>query len=361
MDTTGGNTSQQIDFSKLNAAQLGHNYLQKQNGGEYHLDDLNLLNGYLNYVLDEKNRDLKKYKVGVMLVCINQNYWQYMQPVIEDLKKFFLPGHDTEIMVWTDLPEPTDTEYFAKMETEMLAANSSVANAEPQVKANIEATKENVKMLRNLGVTFFPVESAPWPYPTLMRYHFFLKEEEYLKKFDYLFYIDLDMRIVNVVGDEILGNGLTMAQHPMYALRQEFWTPYEPNPKSSAYIKQPGRIIEKDGKKMFQPLYAAGGVQGGTTETFIPAMEAMKKLIDDDFTKNYVARWNDESHWNRYLFDHPPAVVLNPSYVYPDSMIQEYYIKLWGRDYPPKIITITKKDSLSKEGGAAAQRMMQTL
>lgn len=309
-----------IDFRTLNAARVGHNFLRKTKEGNYTIDELNQLNTYISFILDKKNRDLKQCKVGVLFVCINEMYWPYIQPVVQDTRTFFLPGHDVEIIVWSDLPN-----------------------------------KETY------GVTMFPVESVGWPYPTLMRYHMFLQQEEYLKKFDYLFYLDLDMRIVNIVGDEILGEGLTMAQHPMYALRQEFWYPYEPNIESAAHIKVPGRLIETEGKKLFQPLYAAGGLQGGTTDSFIPAMHAMRKSIDQDFSKNYIARWNDESHWNKYLFDNLPSVVLSPSYVYPDSMINEYYKKLWGRDYPPKIITLTKPFTTSNEGGAAARKMIETL
>lgn len=352
--------NQHIDFGKLNAAQLAHNFLQQTRGGNYTVDELNQLNQYLQFVLDAKNRDIKRQKVGLMFVCINPNYWQYIHQVVQDAKTFFLPGHDVEIMVWSDVPKSKSKE--AKAMIDAAPAYAELENdPERDKKISKEYLEYQINAISALDVTVFPVESAPWPYPTLMRYHFFLQQEEYLKKFDHIFYLDLDMRIVNVVGDEILGDGLTMAQHPMYALRQEFWYPYEPNPDSSAYIRTPGRIINNDGKPMFQPLYAAGGVQGGTTDTFIEAMKEMKKTTDADFSRNYVARWNDESHWNRYLYDHPPAVVLNPSYVYPDSMVNEYYVKLWGRNYPPKIITLTKPFTVSKEGGDAAKRMTETL
>jgi hypothetical protein len=315
----------EVDFSSLNLARIGHNYLTASNSGDYTVEQLNLLNGYVNYVLDENNQALPTYKVGLVFVCINQPYWQYAQPVIENARNLFLPGHETEIMMWSDMP-------------------------------NYPEAKDV-----NYGVTIFPTESIQWPYPTLMRYHLFLQQEEYLKKFDYVFYVDLDMRIVNVVGDEILGDGLTAAEHPMYSLRKEYFPPYEPNPNSEAYIPRPGKIVNEGGNQRFKPLYYAGGVQGGKTEQFIDAMKEMKRMIDSDMGKGYIPIWNDESVWNKYLFDHPPAVVLNPSYVYPDSMIEEYYKKLWGRDYPPKIITLTKPFSTSKEGGAAAAQMMQTM
>jgi hypothetical protein len=113
----------------------------------------------------------------------------------------------------------------------------------------------------------------------------------------------------------------------------------------------------------FQPLYAAGGFQGGKSENFIKAMKTLKRAIDQDHSHNYIARWNDESHWNRYLYDHPEeiGVVLDPGYIYPDSLINEYYVKIWGRNYEPKIITLTKKFTTTKEGGKAVQEHIRTL
>ena len=218
-----------------------------------------------------------------------------------------------------------------------------------------------ISTLRKRDVKIFPTEPIEWPMPTLMRYHLFLQQEEKLKDYDYIFYIDVDMRVTDWIGEEILGNGLTAAQHPMYALRTSYQPPYEPNHESSAYIHRPGRIIEENGQKRFEQLYYAGGFQGGKTEDFIKAMKVMRGNIDRDFGINYVARWNDESHWNKYLFENPPTVVLSPSYIYPDSLVQDYYVKLWGRNYSPKIMTLTKSFSATKEGGAAVRELMMTM
>jgi len=305
-----------VDFSAFNFVREAHNYLYRAKQGNASVDDLNQLNDYvLNHLLTPREEP-KKYKVGVVFVSINFPYWQYMKPVIEGVRQFFLPGHDVEIMCWSDMP-------------------------------NYPEAKDV-----NYGATIFPVASVEWPYPTLMRYHLFLKQEEYLKKFDYIFYLDLDMRVVNVVGDEILGQGLTAAPHPGYYISRKIIPPYEPNPDSEAFIKRPGYISVDEGKPRFIPFYAAGGFQGGTTTEFIEAMKVMRDGIDQDLAKGYIAVWNDESHWNKYLSDHPAAVYLDPSYVYPDSLIADYYVpKVWGRDFTPRIITITKPFSLSKEGG----------
>lgn len=274
---------------------------------------------------------MDKKKIGIVCICVNQNYWQFANEMLWGLDTFFLKHHsirdkyETEFMLWSDMP--------------------------------IESFKGKV----------FPIEPVEWPMPTLMRYHLFLQQEEYLQKFDYIFYIDVDMRITDWIGEEILGEGLTAAQHPMYALRQNLQPPYEPNPESSAYINRPGRIMEELNakgeivNKRFEPLYYAGGFQGGKTEDFIKAMKVMRKSIDEDFGRNYIARWNDESHWNRYLFENSPVIVLNPSYIYPDSLIQDYYFKIWGRNYSPKIMTLTKPFTTTSEGGQEVNQLMRTM
>lgn len=258
-----------------------------------------------------------RYKVAVVAICLNQEYWQYLPPMIASARKFFLKGHDVDFIAWTDMP--TDTKIDAKI---------------------------------------VPTESHPWPTPTLHRYSLFLNEQKLLEEYDFIYYIDADMLFVSRVGDEIFGD-LVAAQHPMYAIRQEYIPPYEPNEKSTAYIPRVGRVIDKNGKKRLEPLYLAGGFQGGRSGTFIEAMKKMKEMIDEDFTKNsYIAVWNDESYWNRYCLDNPPTIVLSPSYVYPDSLVKQYYIPTWGRNFCPKLVTITKSFSLSKEGGAAITQFL---
>lgn len=252
-------------------------------------------------------------KVALLFVCVNPPYWPFLGDVMRDARDRFLPGHQVDIFAWTDAPlEEGEHEFIIQ------------------------------------------TEPVSWPYPTLMRYHLFLQEEERLKDYDYIFYLDADMRIVDVVGDEILGEGLTLAEHPMYSVSKKFIPPYEPNPNSSAYIKRFGVIINENGRPWFKPIYAAGGFQGGTATEFLKAMRTMRDNIDKDFNNNYIAIWNDESHWNKYVSDYKGhMVVLSPSYIYPDSLIENYYVPIWGKNYPPKIVTLTKKFSTTKEGGAA--------
>lgn len=294
--------------SDSHLTRLAANFFQQNTNGEYAANDVETVKKFFYYALN--SQPLKKYKVALCFICVNENYWEFIPKTIEGAKKFFLPNHEVDYFVWSDLPKEETDKYEA---------------------------------------TIFPTESVEWPLPTLFRYHLFLQQEETLKKYDYVFYCDIDMVFASYVGDEVLGEGITAALHPMYALRSNFVAPFEPNPESAAYIP-------------FDNNYYAGGFQGGKAGDFIKAMKEMKKTIDTDFeNKNYIARWNDESHWNKYLKKNPPSIVLSPAYIYPDSLINEYYIKIWGRNYSPKLVTLTKKFTVNSAGGAAIQEQLKTL
>lgn len=272
-------------------------------------------NSYMKKIeVNEADIDIdfgQKQKIALLFVNLNERYWPYFKQVVEDCRVNFLPHHHVSYFVWSDMPQ-TEVPH---------------------------------------GVTLIHTDAIEWPAPTLMRYHLFLQEEEKLKEYDHIFYLDSDMRVVDRISDEILSDGLLAAEHPMYSLRKEYIPPYEPNKESTAYIPRPGKVMDENGAKRFKPFYFAGGFQGGKAKEFIQAMKVMKQNIDKDFNKNYTAIWNDESHWNRYLFDYQgPLSVMPPSYIYPDSLIKEYYEPIWGRSYVPKIITITKPFTLSRQG-----------
>ena len=382
-----------------------HNYLFQAKGNDYVPEDLTLLGNYLEF---SKQQLAAPKKIALLLVSVNSNYWTYAGQIVEDAQKYFLPGHKTDILLWSDMPQLKNEEvekkikdidslspdptaqifgavqkyiealYVGKPVDEQMIIvalrvigidsefipipNSQLRNlmiknhsnqTVPQLQSATRTAWDKYKNLQN-SCTVFEVEPIEWPYGTLMRYSMFLQQEEALKDYDYIFYMDVDMRIVNVVGDEILGQRLTIAPHPGYFLRKELYPPYEPNSASASYIKRPGKVIVMDGKPRFVPFYAAGGFQGGTGKSYIKAMKETKKLIDKDFNINYIPIWNDETAWNKYVFDLQTqeeinqTIFLTPSYIYPDSLIKEYYERFWGQSYPPKIITLTKPFTVQK-------------
>lgn len=338
------------DFTRL-----GNNFYNSI-GLESHIDRIALDADLINYYNQNRQKVIdQKYKVAFIFICLNPLYWQYAPEMVRGAKQFFLPGHKTDFLFWTDIPEQGVKERI------MGAFKEKGQNIEdPKVAQGIEHISNTVIDLRGkTDITLFPTDPVEWPYPTLLRYNLFLQQEEKLKEYDYIFYCDVDMQFVNVVGDEILGQGLTAAVHPMYHLRKEYWPPYEPNPDSASYIKRPGKVVVNDNKPRFVPMYFAGGFQGGKSDKFIEAMKATKKIIESDMNKAYIPIWNDESAWNKYLSDNIPEIVLSPSYIYPDSLIKEYYEPLWGCNYQPKLKTLTKWFTTSSEGGVAVSKMIK--
>lgn len=343
---------QEESLSPTEFTRLANNFYI-QNGINVDYQRIVIDSQLVNYILTHKDDLSQKFKVALCFICLNPPYWQYMNDAIAGSKQFFLPGHDTDIFLWSDIP--TTEEGVLKKANE-LKAKDQTWDEKPFIE-EVWRLSQQVQEQTTLTET----ASIDWPMGTLMRYNLMLQQEEKLKEYDYVFYCDIDMRFVNVVGDEILGDGLTAAQHPMYALRKEYIPPYEPNKESAAFIPRPGKIVPEGDKKRFLPLYYAGGFQGGKADLWVKAMRAMKKTIDTDFNNDYIAIWNDESHWNKYLSENEPSVVLTPSYIYPDSLIEEYYKKIWGVDYPPRLVTLTKPFTTSTDGGQAVQQMLGSM
>ncbi len=331
----------------MDLTRIAHNFFMERADGDYAVPDIQLVNDYLEY---SKKKLSPKKKVLLIFICTNPQYWQYIHDAITTAKQFFLPGHDVDFLLFTDWTKEGG-------EAEMQRTAQSILATLPDPKpSQIEVPELHVLPV---GIDIVEIDALQWPYPTLFRYHAMLRERERLEKYDAVYYSDIDMRYVSYVGDEILNDGLTVALHPMYALRRNLIPPYEPNKDSASFIPRPGVVVEEDGQKRFNPVYLAGGFQGGETKAFIKLMEACKKKIDKDLdVNNYIPIWNDESVLNSVMFEHPEwmekAVILSPSYIYPDSLVTNpdgspgYYQNLWGRNYTPRIVTITKSFSLKR-------------
>jgi hypothetical protein len=177
---------------------------------------------------------------------------------------------------------------------------------------------------------YMVVPHEEWPGPTLHRYHTFLKAREYLSIFDQIFYADVDMLFVAPVGEEIFSNGITATIHPGFV--GGCGTP-ERRPESMAAIA-PGS----------QNKYFCGGFNGGASEKFMAMAMELAWRVDQDRKKHIVAVWHDESHLNRYLYDSPPAKILDPSYCYPENA-DTSYTGLWSANrltITPKLLALTK-------------------
>jgi histo-blood group ABO system transferase len=196
-------------------------------------------------------------QIGLLVIATNK-YIEFLPNLLDSVNRNFLKNHSVEIFLFTN-------------------------------HSNID------------GVTVIPTEHKQWPWMTLGRYHLFQKLRDYPKK-DYYYYIDVDMLVLGEVGEEIFG-GRVATIHGKFKKRAGN---YDRNPKSLAYISE-----EEIPRDVIAPYYC-GGFQGGSK--FLDDADVLANRIDIDFKNGVIAAWHDESHWNRYLLDCSPDVVLPSIY-----------------------------------------------
>jgi len=201
-----------------------------------------------------------------LCVIATAKYQRFLPALLESVRRYFLVGHHVWPIVFSDTQPPVDK------------------------------------------IAFQPIQHRAWPGPTLYRYRDMLSARLLLQDMDGIFYCDADMQFVAPVGLEVLGDGLTATLHPGFHNRPRGAFTYEHRRESRAFVGS------HEGTR-----YYAGGFQGGRGNDYLKAMEELAAAIDDDAARGVTAVWHDESHWNRYLIDHPPAVTLDPSYCCPEG------------------------------------------
>jgi histo-blood group ABO system transferase len=147
-----------------------------------------------------------------------------------------------------------------------------------------------------------------------------------------MYYFDVDMAIVDYVGEEIFGN-IVAVKHPGFYHKGGSWGD---NKESTSYTFPENRIH-----------YFAGGVQGGVSEKYYRAMQQMKRDIDEDEKNGVMAEWHDETHWNRFLSECKFVKMLTPKY----CMVEQQELReKWGvSHFPPIIIALSKDHKAIRE------------
>ncbi len=167
-------------------------------------------------------------------------------------------------------------------------------------------------------VVVIPAKKYGWPFDSMFRFMFYLKNKELFEHNDYMIAIDADMLFVDYVGTEIL-QPLVGSEHSLFTKKRGSFE--EKNKKSKAYI------APHEGRCYFHATF-----YGGQTKRFISLLEVCSNYVAQDVKNKCIPIWHDESHLNRYFEDNPP-VHLSPAYCYLDFC---------GLDIKPKIIGVPK-------------------
>ena len=158
-------------------------------------------------------------------------------------------------------------------------------------------------------------KKEPWPFPTLNRYEYFLRIKDELKMYDYIIFMNANLIVQEKIEEkEILPTGkeslfVTLSPGPFDRTAYDFT--YDRNPLSKAYIPM------GEGE-----AYFAGGFNGGKANEYIALMEELSKNIIIDLERNIIAKWHDESHLNKYIYEHESEIkykIISPAYLFPED------------------------------------------
>ena len=106
-------------------------------------------------------------------------------------------------------------------------------------------------------------EPMPWPYTTLLRFEIFLKAEEKLKAFDYIYFFNANCEFKQPITEEMLLPRPEKHEHMVFVL-----------------------------------------------------CHTLQKRIRQDKDRGIIALWHDESHINWYAFTHPHYRLLDASFCF---------------------------------------------
>ena len=144
------------------------------------------------------------------------------------------------------------------------------------------------------------VEHQGWPGSSLHRYSYFLSQRLWLEQYTHVFYLDVDMRIIRPIEKDILSDGVITVTHPNFETGPGC---PDNNQKSTAYL--PSDKIRQ---------YFCGAFQGGAVQPYLAMAATIDRNIETDRQNGVTALWFDESHLNRYCYDHPPFKILSTDY-----------------------------------------------
>ena len=195
-------------------------------------------------------------KIGILFTATGK-YFDFFDQFFRSIETNFLKGYSKTYFLFTDL----DPHQFPS----------------------------NIKVIK--------ISFLGFPGDTLQRYHRYVSIERMIKKnkIDVVYHLDVDLNAVNV------GAGiLPEKKRPLIAVnasevnKENFMDYEETNSDSTAFADVKGRFES----------YVTGAVQGGFTNQYLKACKEMVKNIDLDEEKGIVAKYHDQSHWNKYFRKH---------------------------------------------------------
>jgi hypothetical protein len=154
------------------------------------------------------------------------------------------------------------------------------------------------------GITNISIRHFGWPFSTLLRYRWIEQNLASLKQYDFLLYMDADMRVVSTPPVSMFNHPLVAVRHPGYLN-----TPgaFEIDRQDSCYVPPPLR-----------KHYYQGCFWGGESAKFCDLINSLSTMVNNDLSLGNIPIWHDESYLNKYLSSQS-CEALPPTYAWPEA------------------------------------------
>ena len=233
-------------------------------------------------------------KVAVVFIGTDK-YLKFLPTWYESCEELLIPGIDKQYFIFTD--------------------------------GELEGTPDNMSV--------YPQEHLPWPYITLFRFGTILKAKEELEKYDWVLFLDADMRVVNVVTEDDLFTSKSYigVHHPCHYMQMpphnEFPGAFETEQQSTAGIEATDDIS----------VYFQGCLWGGSVPEVLGMMTELQLRTQKDLEDGIIAKWHDESQMNKFFAQRRSKVhVLHPAFAFPEDFANQC-------QFEPKIVHLSKDNS----------------
>jgi hypothetical protein len=184
---------------------------------------------------------------------------------------------------WNDFYESCEQYFFKKIEKHYFVFTDAL------------------DIVTSKNITKIEKQCKGFPLDSLFRFDMFLEVEKQVKHYDYVFFLNANMLFMKEVGHEIFPSsnyqGIICVTHPRGYKYRDFPSlhTYERNKKSLAYIPK---------KKNMHYNYLMGGFNGGSVPEYYNLVKTCSANIHKDYENGIVAIFHDESHLNKYCFEH---------------------------------------------------------
>ncbi|KAM9441090.1 globoside alpha-1,3-N-acetylgalactosaminyltransferase 1-like [Clarias gariepinus] len=226
----------------------------------------------------------KNITVATTFFALGQ-YVRFLKDLLESAEQHFFVGYRVHYYVFTDLP-----------------------NEVPMVTLGEEHQLTVIKT----------AISNQWQKLSLHRMEMIEKliEEELINKADYIFSLSVDTKFYGHWGAESVGD-LVGVMHAWFLGKPREQFTYERHPESKGYIP----LEEGD-------YYYGADAFGGRPKNVLKLVRTCRIKMEEDYTNQIEAVWQEESHLNKYFLFNKPTKVLSPEYHWDDKKEKPSYIKV---------------------------------